>query len=495
MADAGVGQATCDKKSYENKVVISPLEGTLLRDESFFPYYMLVALEAGGPLRALCLLLLSPVVWALRALALEDLAIKLQVFIAVAGLKASTVRSVAIGVLTKFFLDDLEPATYKAWRTSRSSRCVVTSHPSLFVGHFLRTHLNVDLILASELRITPDGVCTGFLDPSNCLVTNVQKMHAIKKLVLAEAGPQGVLCGICTEGRRYKYLSICKEIIVVKHTSSGQKVPKEEYFSPLVFHDGRLVIRPTPLASLAVALWLPFGFFLALMRVFVGRALPQELIFPMTSLLGVRLRVAGVPPMVDTSNSPQKGITFVCVHRTLADPTFLSMALRRKVRAFAFKVSKVSEYLTPIPMTSLTRNREEDTKLMRDFLAKEDIAVCPEGTTCREPFLLRFSPLFAELGDWLAPVAIDVNTSMFHATSARGYKFMDGIFLAMNPSPLYKVTFLEPICARELRENGKSPIDIANMVQKQLAASLGFDCTNYSRKDKYLLLAGHDGKF
>ncbi|KAH7288332.1 hypothetical protein KP509_31G022100 [Ceratopteris richardii] len=445
MADAGVGQATCDKKSYENKVVISPLEGTLLRDESFFPYYMLVALEAGGPLRALCLLLLSPVVWALRALALEDLAIKLQVFIAVAGLKASTVRSVAIGVLTKFFLDDLEPATYKAWRTSRSSRCV--------------------------------------------------KMHAIKKLVLAEAGPQGVLCGICTEGRRYKYLSICKEIIVVKHTSSGQKVPKEEYFSPLVFHDGRLVIRPTPLASLAVALWLPFGFFLALMRVFVGRALPQELIFPMTSLLGVRLRVAGVPPMVDTSNSPQKGITFVCVHRTLADPTFLSMALRRKVRAFAFKVSKVSEYLTPIPMTSLTRNREEDTKLMRDFLAKEDIAVCPEGTTCREPFLLRFSPLFAELGDWLAPVAIDVNTSMFHATSARGYKFMDGIFLAMNPSPLYKVTFLEPICARELRENGKSPIDIANMVQKQLAASLGFDCTNYSRKDKYLLLAGHDGKF
>ncbi|MCO5555356.1 hypothetical protein L7F22_008902 [Adiantum nelumboides] len=474
--------------SPSKRVTISHLEGTLLRDSSFFPYYMLVALEAGGPLRAALLLLLHP----LALLFPDSLSIQLHIFIATAGLPISSLRAAAAAVLPKFFLDDLDPTAYPALlKYSDSSRCVVTSHPHILVDHFLKAYLQVDTVIASELQVTGSGICTGLLAKSGLLFED-KKLEAVK--VLLDNTHTGY--GICdVNGKQHTFLSLCQETAVISQSRCGEKVPKEDYLTPLVFHDGRFVTRPTPLTSLTVALWFPIGMGLAIARILIGLSLPQELAFPLSSFLGVRLRVKGAPPVLvkDGGSTNKEGVLFVCVHRTLADPIFLAMALRRKVRAVVFSVSKLSECLSPIRTTRLTRNRELDTKIIDGLLENEDLCVCPEGTTCREPFLLRFSPLFADLADCLVPVAVNVKTNMFHGTSARGFKSLDGIFLAMNPRISYDIAFLEPIAVSPLRESGKTAVEIANLVQKQLAVVLGFECTNFNRKDKYSFLAGHDG--
>ncbi|MCO5598282.1 hypothetical protein L7F22_052374 [Adiantum nelumboides] len=130
-------QPDSTKEASPKGLIIAQLEGTLLREQSFFPYYMLVALEAGGPLRALFLLLLSPIICITSICISHSTAIQLQTFISTAGLKLSDVRAVASAVLPKFFLDDLEPAAYRAFlnvsAARECARCVITPHPKLFV--------------------------------------------------------------------------------------------------------------------------------------------------------------------------------------------------------------------------------------------------------------------------------------------------------------------------------------------------------------------------
>lgn len=274
--------------------------------------------------------------------------------------------------------------------------------------------------------------------------------------------------------------------------TSSTMMPREKYPKPLIFHDGRLAFFPTPLATLCMFMYLPLGIVLAIFRIIVGNYLPHKFGMMLGFWSGVHLEVKGhkIPPK---SNHHQKGVLYVCTHRTLLDPVFLSMALGKHLTAVTYSLSKMSEFISPIKTVRLTRDRKQDAETMQRKLNEGDLVVCPEGTTCREPYLLRFSSLFAELADDIVPVAMNSHVSMFYGTTASGLKCLDPLFFLMNPNPTYYVQIL-PKLPRELTcAGGRSSFDVANYIQKHLADALGFQCTTLTRRDKYMMLAGNEG--
>ncbi|KVH92737.1 HAD-like domain-containing protein [Cynara cardunculus var. scolymus] len=465
----------CETFGRENQTVVSDLDGTLLSGRSSFPYFALVAFEVGGVLRLLFLLLASPIAGILYYFISESAGIRVLIFATFAGMKVSDIESVARAVLPKFYSVDLHP---EAWRvfSAFGKRCVLTANPTVMVEPFLKEFLAADLVLGTEIGICK-GRATGLVKSPGVLVGK-NKADALLKAFKDAPLPD---VGLGDRKTDYPYMKLCKPVTV-------DKLPK-----PVVFHDGRLVHKLTPLTALITILWIPVGFLLACLRIAAGALLPMPLVYYAFWALGVRVTIKGTPPPPAKKSTGQTGVLFICSHRTLLDPIFLSVALGRPIPAVTYSLSRLSEIISPIKTVRLTRNRTSDAEMIKKLLEEGDLVICPEGTTCREPFLLRFSALFAELTDELVPVAMANKMTMFHGTTARGWKGMDPFYFFMNPSPAYEVNFLNKLPYELTCATGKSSHDVANYIQRMIASTLSYECTNFTRKDKYRALAGNDG--
>ncbi|KAK3031914.1 hypothetical protein RJ639_036710 [Escallonia herrerae] len=461
--------------------IVSELEGTLLKNADTFSYFMLVAFEASGLVRFAILLILWPVIRLLDACGREYVGLKLTIFVATVGVRMSEIESVARAVLPKFYLDDVD---MEAWRvfSSYEKRAVVSRIPRVMVERFVKEHLRADEVIGADLDANRLGYATGFVKHDTC---------SESERVMAVFGEEPPCLGLGRTGSGSSFLSLCKEKAHPPFVSNKKHDHQLIRPLPVIFHDGRLVKRPTPSMALLIILWIPLGIILAIIRITIGLILPMWAIPYTAQIFGGKVIVKGKPP--PTPSLSNSGVLFVCTHRTLMDPVVLSTVLQRKIPAVTYSISRLSEILSPIPTVRLTRIRHVDAERIKSELAVGDLVVCPEGTTCREPFLLRFSALFAELTDRIVPVAMNYRVGFFHATTARGWKGMDPIFFFMNPRPVYEVTFLNQLPAEATCSSGKSPHDVANYVQRILAATLGFECTNFTRKDKYRVLAGNDG--
>ncbi|KAJ3687450.1 hypothetical protein LUZ61_016614 [Rhynchospora tenuis] len=491
--------------SQSQKTMVVDVEGWLLKSPSAFPYFMVVALEAGGGgglLRGLLLLLLYPFIYLLG----NEMGIRIMVMVTFCGLRKESVARVGRAILPKHLLEDVGLQGFDMLKRENSNghghgRVVcVSSMPRVMVEAFLREYLELEYVLGTELEEFM-GFYTGFMHGER---------ERCKVLELKEAFKDGAVGFSSSSFARSQLpFSYCKELLLVEKEEKRRwkALPRERYPKPLIFHDGRLAFKPTPLNTLTMFLWLPFGFILALVRLTISLSLPYKLSTPVLAMTNMKWRLlvhttgngsGENPSNVGEDNrsktNHQRGQLFICNHRTLIDPIYISVAINRPVQAVCYSLSRVSEILSPISTIRLTRNREEDAMIMKKLLDRgESVVVCPEGTTCREPYLLRFSPLFTELSDEVVPVAVNVKTSMFYATTAGGWKCFDSLYYLMNPSMCYEVQFLDKINTSDVRSRKYSSTDMANRVQREIGKALGFQCTMLTRKDKYMMLAENDG--
>ncbi|XP_078168812.1 putative glycerol-3-phosphate acyltransferase 3 [Carex rostrata] len=485
---------------YKTKVI--DVEGCLLKSCSTFPYFMVVALEAGGGglLRGLLLLLSYPFICLLG----NEIGFKIMVMLTFCGLRKESVVRVGRAILPKHLLDDVSLQGFemlkKLEKNGHGRVICVSRMPRVMVEAFLREYLELDHVLGRELKVL-GGFYTGFMQGG-------EEREVLELKDCSNEISSSAFVGFSSSTFAKSQLplsSYCKEILLVdkEEKKRWQMLPRERYPKPLIFHDGRLAFRPTPLNTLFMFLWLPFGFILALLRLTVSLSLPYKLSTPVLAMTNMKWRLlgSGEKPITiseysnhHSKTTNKRGRLFVCNHRTLIDPIYISVAINQPVHAVSYSLSRVSEIISPISTVRLTRNRENDATIMGKLLDRgESVVVCPEGTTCREPYLLRFSPLFTELCDEVVPVAVNVRTSMFYATTAGGWKCFDPLYYLMNPSMCYEVQFLEKIDTGDVKVRRCSSTDMANRVQREIGKALGFQCTMLTRKDKYMMLAGNDG--
>ncbi|XVF22050.1 hypothetical protein REPUB_Repub12eG0140700 [Reevesia pubescens] len=473
------------RSNLSNQTLVFNVEEALLKSSSLFPYFMLVAFEAGGILRAFIFFFLYPFL----CLVSEEMGLKITVFACFFGIKKKSFRA-GSAVLPKFFLKDVGLETFEILIKKGGKKVAVSNIPRVMIESFLKDYLEIDFVVGRELKVY-HGYFLGVMDEKKTSKAVLEEIIGSESLVSDVIGISGF-----KKSLEYNLFSHCKEIYLVRKAEkrSWQQVPREEYHKPLIFHDGRLAFRPTLLFTLTMFMWLPFGFTLSIIRAVIALTLPQRISTPILAYSGLHIFLS-IPQtsLQNSKNRKPKGRLYVCNHRTLLDPLYLSFSLQKDLTAVTYSLSRVSEFLAPIKTVRLARDRDQDGKMMEKLLNQGDLVIYPEGTTCREPYLLRFSPLFAEMSDDIVPVAMDSQVSMFYGTTAGGWRCLDPLFFLMNAQPSYTVQMLDAVSGlSHCRDHGeRSRFDVANHVQNEIGKALGFACTRLTRKDKYVILAGN----
>ena len=139
--------------------------------DGLFPYFMLVALEAGGFLRGFVLLLLYPLLLLIGLRSGAAAAVRAMAAVSFCGLRAGGRFRAGRAVLPKWLMEDLAAEAFHALRgTAGEGRAAVvvcvTAMPRVMVEGFLREYLGVEAVVAPKMKVLW-GFYTGAMEDAD----------------------------------------------------------------------------------------------------------------------------------------------------------------------------------------------------------------------------------------------------------------------------------------------------------------------------------------
>lgn len=199
---------TCDTTSVNHHSVAADLDGTLLISRSSFPYFMLVAIEAGSFLRGLILLLSFPLIAIAYVFVSEALAIQMLIYISFAGVKIRDIELASRAVLPRFYASDVRKESFEVFDKCKR-KVVVTANPTIMVEPFVKDFLGGDKVLGTEIEVNPKTKrATGFVKSPGILVGKWKKLSILK-----EFGEEMPDIGMGDRESDHDFMSICKVVI------------------------------------------------------------------------------------------------------------------------------------------------------------------------------------------------------------------------------------------------------------------------------------------
>lgn len=136
-----------NRSDLNDHTLIFDVENTLLKSSSLFPYFMLVAFEAGGLIRAIVLIFLYPFIYLVG----EKMGLKIMVMTCFFGIKAENFR-IGRSVLPKFFLEDVGSEIFEVLKKG-GKKMGVSNLPRVMVESFLKEYLEIDFVVGREMKM------------------------------------------------------------------------------------------------------------------------------------------------------------------------------------------------------------------------------------------------------------------------------------------------------------------------------------------------------
>lgn len=207
----------------DHRSIAADLDGTLLVSRSSFPYFMLVAVEAGSLLRGLFLLLSLPIVIVAYLFISEEIGIQILIFISFSGLKIRDIELASQAVLPRFYANDVRRESWEVFEKCER-KVVVTANPTLMVEPFVRDFLGGTKVLGTEIEVNPKTKkATGFVKKPGVLVGDRKRLALLK-----EFGDESPDIGIGDRESDHDFMSICKVSVCYLSNLLNKKKKKQQ---------------------------------------------------------------------------------------------------------------------------------------------------------------------------------------------------------------------------------------------------------------------------